>query len=70
VEEYLIPTESYHLITNITEQDIVNHGFNIQRDDIIVDINSMNYAMKEKNPVDNVHFYTRWEGSSIINSFF
>jgi len=59
----LIPHDLYHVFDQITESNIVGKGTDINEEDFIVDFTTMNYAMKEKNPVDNVHFYTRWNGS-------
>jgi len=66
VEETLVPLEKWDFFSTMTPKDVVacaGPGMTLHENDIIIDQLQLNYAMKDKNPVDNVHFFTKW-GSS------
>ena len=55
----------------ITPQLIVNHSFAFSDEEHFIDTQSVlldsftcNYAMKDKNPVDGVHFFSKWDDTS------
>jgi len=58
--DVLIPTQKLHLYDEISERVIVDYkhpSSTLEEKDILVHKLTLNYAMKDKNPVDNVHFY-------------
>lgn len=67
-DEVILPDDSSNpyfksKMLNITSQDVYDSkeaDDKIDKDNIIIDIFDCNYAMKNKNPVNNVRFYTKW----------
>lgn len=59
--EILIPFEKIENAKQqlFTEKNIVTNS-NLTMDDFILTDVTLNYAMKEKNPIDNVHFYDKF----------
>jgi len=66
-DEFIIPPEKWtHFPKNkITESEILTHQdasqIKLTERDVIADVCVNNYAMKDKNPVDNVKFFSKWE---------
>jgi hypothetical protein len=65
VDEFLIPPELRDRLNKNTvkAQDIINHqsnGDNLTQDDIIVIFTKLNYAMNDKNPVDSIRFFSKY----------
>jgi len=57
-DEAVLPNDIWNkLPQRITEADIITSAGNLKETDIIVDQYILNYAMKDKNPVDHVKFY-------------
>jgi len=54
--EMIIP--SGRPLTKLTAADIITAGSSLKEEDIILHQFSLNYAMKDQNPVDNVHFFS------------
>jgi hypothetical protein len=81
-DEVLITPEKWdQVFTKIKASDIIGYSGELKEDDVIINFVTMNYgmvssyvitnqdpAMKDKNPVDNVHFFSRWDqtGKMII----
>lgn len=60
VDEAIIPVELLPHFPKIRPEDIVAHqgvGNLLKPEDVIVQNLKIDYAMKERNPVDNIHFY-------------
>lgn len=65
-DQILLPSvggEHYADVAKCTAKDIITGDLTV--DDIIVDHTHINYAMKDKNPVDNVKFFGKWDSSGI-----
>lgn len=60
VAEFLIPMARWEEFSRITERDIIACGSSLLERDIILNVHTLNYAMKERNPVDNVRFFNKW----------
>ncbi|KAI8889665.1 HD-domain/PDEase-like protein [Backusella circina FSU 941] len=65
VDEFLIPPELRDRLNKntIKAQDIINHqsnGDNLTQDDVIVIFTKLNYAMNDKNPVDSIRFFSKY----------
>ncbi|KAI8140339.1 HD phosphohydrolase domain-containing protein [Fennellomyces sp. T-0311] len=65
VDEFLLPPElASHINKNtITEAEIVSYqsdNDNLTEDDVIVKWVKINYAMKDRNPVDSIRFYSKF----------
>ncbi|CAO3620813.1 unnamed protein product [Cunninghamella blakesleeana] len=65
VDEYLIPPELVNKVTKdvITAQEIVSHQHDndhLVEDDIIVSQGKINYAMQDRNPVDSIRFFSKF----------
>ncbi|KAI9499236.1 HD phosphohydrolase domain-containing protein [Zychaea mexicana] len=65
VDEFLLPTElAAHMNkSTITATEIVSHQSNndyLTEDDVIVKWIKINYAMKDRNPVDSIRFYSKF----------
>ncbi|KAI9278654.1 HD phosphohydrolase domain-containing protein [Phascolomyces articulosus] len=65
VDEFLLPTELESHINKhtITESEIISHqstGDNLTEEDVIVKWIKINYAMKDRNPVDSIRFYSKF----------
>jgi hypothetical protein len=56
-------TPTTYLPAQVTAEDILGHrpGTNVRPEDIVIGHAKFNYGMKDKNPVDAVHFFSRWE---------
>ncbi|GJQ13435.1 hypothetical protein GpartN1_g5226.t1 [Galdieria partita] len=65
--ELLVPSH----IPDITEEEVTTHQntsqVNLRPEDVIVQNMRANYAMKEKNPVDNVLFFRNWEDRNPVH---
>jgi len=65
--EVLVPSH----IPDITEVEVTTHQntpqVDLRPEDIIVQNMRANYAMKEKNPVDNVLFFRNWEDKNPVH---
>ncbi|GJD08109.1 Deoxynucleoside triphosphate triphosphohydrolase SAMHD1 [Galdieria sulphuraria] len=65
--ELLVPSH----IPDITEEEVTSHQntpqVDLRPEDIIVQNMRANYAMKEKNPVDNVLFFRNWEDRNPVH---
>lgn len=66
-DEVIIPDfsspELIDKILTITADDVYNckeYDAVLNKENIIIDVFECNYAMKKKNPVNNVSFYTKW----------
>jgi hypothetical protein len=65
-DQVILPNE---LLGELSEGDITANAIlamcegavDIQESDIIVQWLTLNYAMKDKNPVDSVHFYSKYD---------
>lgn len=67
-DEVLIPPAKIDQLKNhLTPKSILNHGNDITENDIILCEVKMNYALKDKNPVDEVHFFTRYATDSLLS---
>jgi len=65
VDEIMIPQSMLpHLNKDtVRVEDILSYqdsGDDLRDDDIIIDWLKINYALKDKNPVDNVKFFSRY----------
>lgn len=65
VDEYLIPPELVNKVTKdmITPQEIISHQHDndhLVEDDIIVSPGKINYAMQDRNPVDSIRFFSKF----------
>ncbi|EPZ36023.1 HD phosphohydrolase domain-containing protein [Rozella allomycis CSF55] len=76
VDEYFYPAEQGSKIKKSIQleekiaQDIVSFqtdNSNINNNDVIVEIQKINYAMKDKNPVDKIHFYSKYDEDTPIS---
>lgn len=57
-------------LLEITASDIYNHKSPdsiIHEENIVVSVSECNYAMKSRNPVDNVNFYNKWDYETKFN---
>jgi len=50
-------TQFIHSHWQVTTEDIVSRNSELTNDDVIVHKLQLNYALKDRNPVDNVHFF-------------
>jgi HD superfamily phosphohydrolase len=60
VDEIIVPPELVAEFPKITEQEISTHqgiGNVLRPEDLLVQNLRIDYAMKERNPVDHIHFY-------------
>ena len=63
VNSALIPKEMEHLIKRFTSENVIAGGGDavatsgLTANDLIIDIYKINYALKDKNPVDHAHFF-------------
>lgn len=71
VDEYHYGHEEARLMgkhrSNEIASKIVGHqvdGMEFDQDDVIVEILKVNYAMKDKNPVDSIKFYSKYDCES------
>eukprot|EP01103_Thecamoeba_quadrilineata_P014178 TRINITY_DN4153_c0_g1_i1.p1 TRINITY_DN4153_c0_g1~~TRINITY_DN4153_c0_g1_i1.p1 ORF type:complete len:473 (+),score=37.58 TRINITY_DN4153_c0_g1_i1:83-1501(+) len=65
-DEVIVPPISWQNFSQITEKDIIEHknsSSSLREADIILHKLQLNYAMENKNPVDNVHFFSKWDGT-------
>ncbi|KAI8369175.1 hypothetical protein EDC96DRAFT_607057 [Choanephora cucurbitarum] len=72
VDEFLIPPELESKLneTTVTPQDIVNHqtdNAGLSESDVIVSFSKVNYSMKEKNPVDSIRFFSKFNDKESFN---
>lgn len=62
IDEYIVPIELIYKIPDINKIDIstnnITHNINIDPDDIIIYDKKINFNLNNKNPVDNVYFYS------------
>jgi hypothetical protein len=69
-DEFIIPPLSVEHFTKdrITPAKIVPYSdssdVELREEDIIVDRFVINYAFKDKNPVDHVHFFSKWDADN------
>jgi len=65
VDEYIIPGEHISNWKVPTPAELVtsqsHDGVDLKPEDIIVDTHVNNYAMKDQNPIDNIHWFTKWD---------
>lgn len=70
VDECLLPTGTS---CKLTEQDITTHqdaakwGIDLRPQDIVLSKVSLNFGRKDRNPVENVLFFTDWEDTNPSN---
>eukprot|EP01027_Heterolobosea_sp_BB2_P018252 GEZU01025740.1.p1 GENE.GEZU01025740.1~~GEZU01025740.1.p1 ORF type:complete len:454 (+),score=124.60 GEZU01025740.1:114-1475(+) len=67
VDEILLPPSSTASVPKMTEQDVANcqdPNSNLNADDLIIHDLRINYALKDKNPVDHVHFFKNWDDTA------
>jgi len=71
VDETLLPSSFFQHGGHITAEDITTNqntgGINLVPDDIKVSIVTLNFGMKNKNPVDSVKFFKDWNHAVPIN---
>jgi len=70
VARALIPAELAKNFKPITEMDIISlqkATYNLKPEDIIIHNLNLDYAMKDKNPVDNVHFFSNWNDTDYFS---
>ncbi|PRP74387.1 HD phosphohydrolase domain-containing protein [Planoprotostelium fungivorum] len=58
--EVLVPPNQHEDITSVRVEDIIQHDSSLQPNDVIVDHVVMNYAMRDKNPVNHTHFFSKY----------
>lgn len=58
-DEVLIPEEKAKIASAITELNICSQGKCLRPHEIFLKKSVLNYAMKERNPVDNCHFFAQ-----------
>jgi len=65
VDETIIPGELISKWNVPTAAEVVacqtHNGLQLKEEDIIVDTHVNNYAMKDQNPIDNIHWFTKWD---------
>ncbi|KAJ3370163.1 SAM domain and HD [Kappamyces sp. JEL0680] len=70
-DQTLIPVELFDEIdcTTITSREIYKHcdQESLNEDDIIVQWLTLNYAMKDRNPVDSVKFFTKYDAVKTVS---
>eukprot|EP01116_Phalansterium_solitarium_P001273 TRINITY_DN11064_c0_g1_i1.p1 TRINITY_DN11064_c0_g1~~TRINITY_DN11064_c0_g1_i1.p1 ORF type:complete len:489 (+),score=-0.20 TRINITY_DN11064_c0_g1_i1:32-1498(+) len=69
-DEILVPADPQrrrHTPLELSDAEIskavVSLSRTLQIEDIIIDRVKMNYAMKDQNPVDSVHFFSKWDAT-------
>ncbi|KAG0743419.1 hypothetical protein G6F62_004877 [Rhizopus arrhizus] len=72
VDEFLIPPELEDRLDKhiINAQNIVNHqtdNAGLTEQDVIVRFTKINYAMNERNPVDSIRFYSKFNEQGKMN---
>jgi len=63
VDEIIVSSKN---MPNHLAEEIASEGNGITVDDVIVQNLKLNYAFKDKDPVEHTHFYTRYDDSSKI----
>jgi len=65
VDETIVPGELISQWRVPTAEEVVtcqsHDGTILNQEDIIVDTHVNNYAMKDQNPIDNIHWFTKWD---------
>jgi deoxynucleoside triphosphate triphosphohydrolase SAMHD1 len=72
-DQTIVPPELWNEVTSdkISPQEILKYCENNEKmdaDDIIVQFLTLGYAMKERNPIDSVGFFTKYNDSKIVTS--
>ncbi|KAI8975179.1 hypothetical protein BDF20DRAFT_836603 [Mycotypha africana] len=72
VDEFLIPPDLEPYLTKdvVTAQEIVNHqtdNAGLVQEDVIVNFSKVNYAMNDKNPVDSIRFFSKFNDQDSFN---
>ncbi|GAB5586934.1 hypothetical protein Unana1_01834 [Umbelopsis nana] len=71
VDEYLIPKDLIEFLgkDKINAEEVISHqddNAHLCTDDVLVEWLKINYAMKDKNPVDFIKFFNRWDRESFF----
>uniref|UniRef100_A0A6B2L412 HD/PDEase domain-containing protein n=1 Tax=Arcella intermedia TaxID=1963864 RepID=A0A6B2L412_9EUKA len=68
VEECIVPGDKIQHFKVPSAAEVVS-GYSsdglesLSEDDVIVDTHINNYALKDKNPIDSIHWFSKWEGN-------
>ena len=78
VDEYHYSQEESKMVSKEKSQEIAakissyrnsnSVSSNFNPDDVIVEILKVNYAMKDKNPVDSIKFYSKYDGATSLSA--
>eukprot|EP00698_Gefionella_okellyi_P005718 TRINITY_DN15181_c0_g1_i1.p1 TRINITY_DN15181_c0_g1~~TRINITY_DN15181_c0_g1_i1.p1 ORF type:complete len:480 (-),score=89.48 TRINITY_DN15181_c0_g1_i1:1371-2810(-) len=63
-DEVVLNETEGRLMKDITGEDVVRfqpQGGDLRPDEVIVNSFALDYSMKEKNPVDKIHFFNKWD---------
>ncbi|CAO3659728.1 unnamed protein product [Umbelopsis ramanniana] len=71
VDEFIIPKDLMQYLgkDKINSEEVISHqedNVHLSSDDVLVEWLKINYAMKDKNPVDSIKFYNRWDRESFF----
>ena len=76
VNEYCVPTERLRNWRKVEAEDIVScqlknkaNGVELRPDDIVIHNMKIDWAMKDKNPVDSVYFFQNYRDSAVGDKF-
>eukprot|EP01132_Coremiostelium_polycephalum_P000993 gene993-1259_t len=66
VDEVILTSGDSNILKDGLAEEIAKEGNDLLKEDIIVDQLKLNYALKDKNPVENTHFYTRYDNTKKV----